>query len=270
MPNTVASEQSYTLDDGLGARTLEHQAAFGDVDVLEVGRTLAADPAIEQAIRARASRYTLVDPSLLTPVRAIERRGAALRITSAAADGVRLSHMLADLEFGNIALTDSGVLELAKSVLRAAALLHHHPGLVSHGAINPAHVVVRQNRSVILTDGVFGGAFEVLQWHRNQIWRQFAIAMPISASMHRYDQRADVTQAAAVVLAIALRRQLTADEYPRAIPDLVLEATPVDGPSYASALRMWLLQALQLHPRCVLASAVDAYQLFRQVVAAAR
>lgn len=269
MPNMVASEQSYTLDDGLGARTLEHQGTFGHVDVLDVGRLLGSDPAIEQALRARAPRYALVDPSLLTPVRAIERRGAVLRITSAASDGVRLSHLLADLEFGNITLTDAGILELAKSVLRAAALLHHHPGLVSHGAINPAHIMVRQNRSVVLTDGIFGGAFELLQWHRDQIWRQFAVAMPRSASVHRFDQRADVTQVAAVVLAIALRRQLRADEYPRAVPDLVLEATSIEGPPFASALRMWLLQALHLHPRCVLASAVDAYQLFRQVLASA-
>jgi hypothetical protein len=270
MANALASEQSYTLDDGLGARAFEHQALLGDVDVLDVARVLSTDPTIEQAIRARASRYTLVDPSLLAPVRAIERRGAVLRLTSAAVDGVRLSHLLADVEFGNITLTDPGILELSKSVLRAVALLHHHPGLVSHGAINPAHILVRQTRSVVLTDGVFGGAFELLQWHRDQIWRQFAVAMPISASVHRYDQRADVTQVAAVVLAIALRRQLRADEYPHAARELVMEATPLDGPPFASALRMWLLQALQLHPRCVLASGVDAYQFFRQVIAAAR
>ncbi|MBM3817759.1 MAG: hypothetical protein FJW14_01900 [Acidimicrobiia bacterium] len=270
MLDLVASAPSYTLDDGLGARALEHHAAFGAVDVLDMGRVLAADPAIEQAIRARAARSSLVAPSLLTPVRAIDRRGASLRITAAAAAGVRLSHLLADLEFGNIRLTDTGILELAKSVLRAVALLHHHPGLVSHGAINPAHIVVRPDRSIVLTDGVFGGAFELLPWHRDQIWRQFAVAMPMSASIHRYDQRADVTQVAAVVLAIALRRQLRADEYPGAARDLVMEATPADGPPFASSLRMWLLQALNLHPRCVLASAVDAYQMFRQVLATSR
>jgi hypothetical protein len=270
VPGSVLSEQIYTLDDGLGARTVEDHRTHGRVEVLDVGRALGTDPAIEHAIRTRASRYTLVDPSLLAPVRAIERRGSLLRITSAAPEGTRLSHLLADIEFGNITPTDSGLLELSKEIIRVVALLHRHPGMIAHGAINPSHIVVQPNGRVVLTDAVFGGAFELLQWHREQIWRQFGIAMPMSASLHRYDQRTDVTQVAAVVLAIALRRQLRIEEYPHAVRDLVLEATPGDGPPYASSLRVWLLQTLNLHPRSVLASAVDAYQMFRQVVAAAR
>jgi hypothetical protein len=264
------SEPSYTLDDGLGVRTIEQHPTHGPVDVLEVGRVLGANSAIEQAIRTRASRYSLVDPALMTPVRGIERRVTRLRITSTAPQGVRLSHLLADLEFGNITMTDAAIVELATAVIKAVARIHRHPGMIAHGAINPAHIVVRPDRSIILTDGVFGGAFELLQWHRDAIWRQFAIAMPMSASLHRFDQRADVTQMAAVVLALALRRQLRADEYPGAARDLVLEATPVDGPPFASSLRVWLLQSLHLHPRSVLASALDALQMFAQVLASAR
>jgi hypothetical protein len=264
------SVQSYTLDDGLGVRTIEHHPTHGQVDVLDVGRVLGGDAAVEQAIRARASRYTLVDGALIAHVRGIERRGAQLRITSAAPEGVRLSHLLADLEFGNVTLTDTGIIELATAVIKAVARVHRLPGMIAHGAINPAHIVVRPDKSIVLTDGVFGGAFEHLQWHRDQIWRQFGIAMPISASIHRFDQRADVTQLAAVVLAIAMRRQIRPDEYPRAARDLVLAATPLDGAPFASSLRVWLLQSLHLHPRAVLASALDALQMFAQVLATAR
>lgn len=262
-------ERHYTLDDGLGVRSLARHKSFGALDVLEVTRVLTAEPAVEHAIRARASRYAVVDPSLLAPVRGVDRRGVALRIAADAPQGVRLSRLLADLEFGNETLPDASVLELAATVIRAVALVHQLPGIVAHGAITPAHVVVTREGAVILTDSSFGGAFEALQWNREQLWRRFGVALPMSASMHRFDQRTDVTQLAAVVLAIVLRRQLRREEYPGSALDLVLQATPADGAPQTSALRMWLQQALQLHPRAVLASAVDAHQMFAQVMAAA-
>ena len=269
MANAVSSDHRYTLDDGLGIRSLEHHASHGLVEALEVTRLLTAEPAVEQAIRARASRYALIDRALIASVRGMERRGTALRIVADAPGGLRLSQLLADLEFGNVALPDASLLELAAAVIRVVAHVHRNPGVVAHGAISPAHVVVTRDRAVILTDSAFGGAFEALHWNREQMWRAFGVALPMSASTHRFDQRTDVTQLAAVVLALMLRRQLRADEYPRAVPDLVLEATPTGGPAHASALRMWLQQALQLHPRSVLSSAVDAHQMFAQVIAAA-
>ena len=270
MANAASLERQYTLDDGLGVRTVARHPAYGAVDVLEVTRVLTADAAVEQAIRARASRYALVDHSLLAAVRGIDRRGAALRIAADAPEGVRLSGLLADLEFGNETLSDATVLALAAVVIRAVALMHQQPGLVAHGAISPAHVVLTRTGTVVLTDGSFGGAFEALQWNRERLWREFGVALPMSASMHRFDQRTDVTQLAAVILAIVLRRQLRRDEYPRLAMDLVLQATPLDGGApHASALRMWLQQALQLHPRAVLSSAVDAHHMFAHVIAAA-
>jgi hypothetical protein len=269
MANAVAAEHRYTLDDGLGFRSLERHATYGTVEALQVTSALTADPAVEQAICSRASRYSLIQPSLVASVRAIDRRGTQLRVTADAPQGVRLSRLLADLEFGNETLAEGTLLELAAAVINAVATLHALPGIVSHGALNPTHIVLRHDGSVLLTDGVFGSAFELLYWNRQQLWRQFGLALPMSASTHRFDQRTDVTQLAAVVLAIALRRQLQADDYPRGVPDLVLQSTPSGGASHASALRMWLHQSLQLHPRSVLASAVDAKQLFAQVLAAA-
>jgi hypothetical protein len=268
MQHGLSQDRHDTLGDGLGVRALQAEAAYGAVDVLNVAPELASDPAIEQAIRARAARYAVIDPALMASVRHITRNGDALRIVADAPEGVRLSELLADLEFGNETLTDATLLDLTALVVRAIATIHQLPGIIAHGAITPAHIVMTPAGSVVLTDCVFGSAFEVLQWNRERVWREFGVALPISASMHRFDQRADVTQLGAVALAIALRRVLSADEYPRAVANLVLEATPIDGPAHASALRMWLQQTLQLHPRSVLSSAVDAHQMFAQVIAA--
>ena len=58
----------------------------------------------------------------------------------------------------------------------------------------------------MLTDAVFGPALEGLGRNREQLWREFGLALPASASLPRFDQRSDVTQVGAVVLAIAIRR----------------------------------------------------------------
>jgi hypothetical protein len=259
----------YTVDDGLGVRWIEADAAQGWLEVLEVAPALASHPAVEKEMRARAELYSGVAAGALAPVRRIERKGEALRSVAVLPDGIRLSDLLADLEFGNEVLNEAAMLELAATVIRAVAAVHEIPGGVAHGAVNPAHILLTWDGAAVLTDGQFGGALETLQKNREQLWREFGLALPASASLPRFDQRADVTQLGAVVLAITLRRQLRANEYPRGVGDLVIAATPDDAHSHSSALRMWLQQALQLHPRAVFGSAVGARLIFKEIVASA-
>ena len=266
----VLAARYHTLDDGLGLRAIETAPTLGTVDVLDLTQVLADAPIIDDAIRTRATRYAVIDPALVVPVRRIRRDGGTLRISFAVAEGQRLSALLADLESGRQTMTNTQLLELATSVIRAVASLHQLPGLVAHGAITPAHVVIRRDRTAVLTDAIFGSGIEALHWTRADLWKEFGIAMPAAARLHRFNQRADVTQLAAVVLAIALRRPIRRDEYLDAVDDLVVEGTPLDGAIHMSALRMWLRQALRLHPRSVLATAVDAWQMFSQVMAASR
>jgi hypothetical protein len=149
------------------------------------------------------------------------------------------------------------------------ASLHQLAGAPVHGALNPAHVIVRRDGSVLLTGAVFADALQALQCNREQLWRVFGIALPPSATLPRFDQRADVTQLGAVVLAIILRRSLTATEYPKGILDLVAAAAEGIrvGTSSRTALTMWLQQALQLHPKAMFATAGDAACAFTAVVA---
>lgn len=252
----------YQFNDGLGVRTLDPDPRQGRVETLHVSQTLAQHPAVEQVIRARAARYAELGTGTLTPVYRVDRDAAGLRVLAHAPDGVRLSEILSYLALGEATLPDAGMLELAAAVITAVAAVHQLPGGIVHGSLTPAHIVLCREGTAVLTDGVFGAAVEALQRNREQIWREFGLALPASANLPRFDQRADVTQLGACVLAIVLGRPLTADEYPRGIADLVIGAT------HNTALRMWLQQAMQLHPRAMFGNAVQAQKTFVDITAA--
>ena len=201
------------------------------------------------------------------PVRRLERSGASLHIVSEMPAGVRLSHLLAHLEATGEVVPESAIFELASLVINAVASLHAWPGGFAHGAINSAHVLLTNDGRVMITDSVFGAGLEVLQRNREGLWKQFRLAMPPAANLARFDQQADVTQMGAVILALFLQRPLKPNEYPRGVSDLVMTATEsasMPGPS-ASALRMWLQEALQIHARSAFRSAVEAQRTFADI-----
>ena len=199
----------------------------------------------------------------------IERAGASLRITSEMPVGVRLSSLLAHLESTGEVVPESAMLELSSLVINAVASLHGWPGGLAHGAISPAHVLLTNDGRIMLTDVVFGAAFEVMQRNREQLWKDFGLAMPAAAGMARFDQQADVTQMGALILAIVLQRPLRSGEYPRGVNDLVMTATESAAtrsvPDSSLATRMWLQEALLIHPRLAFRSAVEAQRSFADI-----
>ena len=239
------------------------------IETLDLDPMLAAQAVVEQAIRGRASRYADLDTRSFAPVRRIERTGESLQIISELPAGVRLSHLLEHLEATGEVVAEAAMLELASLVINAVASLHAWPGGLAHGAINPSHVLITNDGRVLLTDGVFGAGLEVLQRNREALWREFRLAMPAAASLARFDQQADVTQMGALILALILQRPLRVTEYPRGIADLVVtatESTTTPGAAdVTSALRMWLQEALQIHPRLAFRSAVEAQRAFADV-----
>lgn len=238
-------------------------------ETLELSPLLAARPAMEEAIRGRASRYADLDIRTFAPVRRIERNGISLHLVSEMPVGVRLSDLLAELEATGHVARESAMLELASLVINAVAALHAWPGGIAHGAITPAHVLITTDARVMLTDCVFGAGVELLQRNRETLWKEFRLAMPASASLAKFDQQADVTQLGAVILAIVVQREIRADEYPHGISDLVIRATEAaaaPGSDAVSALRSWLQQALQVHSRVAFRSAVDAQRAFADII----
>jgi hypothetical protein len=260
-----ATSGGYALGDGLGMREVVEEPGRERVEVLTVAEALTSDDT-EYGIRTRVGALAGIPTTAVAPVYRLERRGAVLQITAALPDGARLSTILEQLHMGSISLTDDALVELVARVIRAVAALHAAPGVLAHGALTPAHIVVTP-RDVVLTDAVFGSVLQGLSWNREQMWRTFRVALPPAANEVRFDQRTDVCQLGAVALAIVLRRPLTADEYPRASASLVAAAT--DRLACGSAMRMWLQQSLQLHPRATFASVVEAGQAFAEMLAAA-
>jgi regulator of extracellular matrix RemA (YlzA/DUF370 family) len=258
----------YALNDGLGERSVLMQPPHGQVEILTLAPALASHAAAEPAIRARAERMADIVAPAVSAVRRVERDAKGMRVVADAVTGIRLSDVLLQLEGGSNILSHAAMLELASAVIRALAVLHGVSTGLAHGAVTPAHIVLRQDGTAVLTDSVFGTALESLEWNREKLWREFHVALPAAASLPRFDQRADVTQLGAVILAIALRRRLRDNEYPRCAADLVIAATAAPAAHGASALRMWLQQALQLHPRSMFASAIEALRAFLEITSA--
>jgi hypothetical protein len=259
-----------TLEDGLGVRRLDVDAAEGSaIEVLELPPALTALAGFEAAVRLRIEQLASEPIEGVARVRRLERDGTRLLVVADHVDGLRLPDLLLEAAKGNIPLSQPAALELSGRLTRIVSALHRIPGF-AHGAITPSHVVVTRTGSVVLTDAVFGPAIEGLQLNREQLWNRFRLALPASASLPRFDQRADVAQLGATVLAVALGRSLRASEYPRAINEVVIAATlaakPGETGTSASALRMWLQESLCLHPRANFASAPDAERAFAQVL----
>jgi hypothetical protein len=260
--------QPFSLDDGLGIRRIESDGRT-HTEILELAPALASQVMVEHAIRGRASRYADLDIRSFAPVRRIERIRSSLHILSEMPAGIRLSDLLEYLESSGEVVPESAMLELASLVVNAVASLHAWPGGLAHGALNPSHVLITNDGRVMLTDCVFGAGLEVLQRNRENLWKEFRLAMPPSASLARFDQQADVTEMGAIILAIVLQRPLRLHEYPRGVSDLIMtatesSATPGSAAS-SSELRTWLQEALQVHPRVAFRSAVESQRSFADI-----
>jgi hypothetical protein len=253
-------------EDGFGVRRIVDDPRLGLVERLELAPALSSWPA-EQAIRARAAHLTSAYADAYGRVLRIERSGESLAIVSAIPDGIPLSDVLAALEFKTLTLSNDELLAMARSVIDAVAAIHARLTTRSHGALTPAHIIIQRDGATILTGAVFAEALQALERNREALWREFGLALPSSASLPRLDQRGDVTQLGAAVLAIAVRRTLRRDEYPRGTSDVVSEVTLSDDAMKNARLRSWLQDTLQLHGRVVFASAVEAAEVFRDIQA---
>jgi len=254
-------------EDGFGARSIIEDPQLGRIERLDLTPALAT-PTSEQAIRARAAYHNSLEDNPLGRVIRIARTGDALSVFSVTPDGVPLSEVLAGLEFKTISLSGEELLELAASIVTALATMHEKMPSMAHGALTPAHIVLQRDGSTVLTGAVYGDALQALQRNREHLWRDFGVALPTAASLPRFDQRGDVTQLGAVVLAITERRSLRNDEYPKKAHEMAMAASVSANPATDSKLRAWLQDALQVHGRVSFSSGVDAARAFHEVLPA--
>lgn len=264
MFSRVAFEPPSIRQDGFGVRTVEVVPGLGSVERLTLSPPLSS-PGAEQAIRARAAHLMHIDPAPVARVLRVER-AARLSILAPLPDGATLADVLAALEFGTLTLSNDEVLELATSVVRAAAALHRALGALPHGALSPGHVVIRRDATALFTGAVFADALQMLARSREALWREFGLVLPPAARAPQLDRRGDVVQLGSLVLATALRRALRRDEVPADLGALVAEVSLLADGAGNARLQGWLRDSLQLDGRVVFDSAGPAGRRFERLM----
>ena len=187
------------------------------LELLRLREELALLPACEFALRERTARLANFRHTCFTRVRRIDRTAAPdarLIVVSEHVPGTRLSEILADTERHGLDLDINAALCLLRQLLGAVALLHENVRSVAHGALGPDRVVVTADARVVVVEHVLGSALERLELTRERLWRDFTIAVPPSAGVPRFDQRADVTQVGLTALSLVFGRPLRTEEFP--------------------------------------------------------
>jgi len=252
------------FEDGLGERLYAVGAGNEPLEVLKISSELSSVPSFEEFLRQQALRLADFRHDAFGRVRAVERldaRGSTLVVISDHVRGVRLSDVLAGAAKRGITLDFSAAAWLIRQLVLATATFHETYPDLCHGAIGVERLVVTPDGRLVLVEYVLGPALEDMRFSQERYWRELGIALPRPIGLPHFNQTADITQVGAVALALILGRRLTADDYPHKTAALADGATARTGDAPAplpAAVRNWLRRALQIEPRGIFTSAIDA------------
>ncbi|HZB25121.1 MAG TPA: PEGA domain-containing protein, partial [Vicinamibacterales bacterium] len=263
------------FSDGLGDRVVSADPTTGElVQILRVNPALTAVPSFEFALRERVARLANFRHGYYARVRRVDRaqsQSSALALVSDHVEGTRLSEILRVAEERGLQLDINAALCLIRQLVPALVLLHENARDAAHGLVGPERLLVTANGRLVIAEHVCGAAIEQMQYGRERLWHEFRVAMPPSAGIPRFDQRADVTGIGVVALSLILGRQLRDDEFPRKLADLLAEATERtalgDEQPLSAPLRSWLARALQVDVRRAFASAPEALAALEEISA---
>ena len=263
------------FSDGIGDRVVSTDPTTGElVQVLRINPALTAVPSFEFALRERVARLANFRHVYFARVRRVDRAPGyptALSLVSDHVEGTRLSEILRVAEERNLHLDINAALCLIRQLVPALSLLHENARDAAHGLVAPERLIVTPQGRLVIAEHVCGAAVEQMQYGRERLWHELRVAMPPSAGIPRFDQRADVTGIGVVALSLILGRQLKNDEFPRGAADLLNaarertalgEEQPLTAP-----LRSWLARALQVDVRRAFASAPEALAAFDEITA---
>jgi hypothetical protein len=263
------------FSDGIGDRVVSTDPTTGElVQVLRINPALTAVPSFEFALRERVARLANFRHVYFARVRRVDRAPGyptALSVVSDHVEGTRLSEILRVAEERNLHLDINAALCLIRQLVPALALLHENARDAAHGLVAPERLIVTPQGRLVIAEHVCGAAVEQMQYGRERLWHELRVAMPPSAGIPRFDQRADVTGVGVVALSLILGRPLKNDEFPRGAAELLNaarertalgEEQPLTAP-----LRSWLARALQIDVRRAFASAPEALTAFDEITA---
>lgn len=244
------------------------------MQILRINPALTAVPSFEFALRERVARLANFRHGYYARVRRVDRaqpHSSALALVSDHVEGTRLSEVLRVAEERGLQLDINAALCLIRQLVPALVLLHENARDAAHGLVGPERLVITANGRLVIAEHVCGAAVEQMQYGRERLWHEFRVAMPPSAGIPRFDQRADVTGIGVVALSLVLGRPLRDDEFPRKLSDLLAEARERtalgDEQPLSAPLRSWLARALQVDVRRAFASAPEALGALEEISA---
>ena len=274
-PHTYGPTEALLFSDGLGDRVVAADAATGElVQVLRINPALTAVPSFEFALRERVARLANFRHLSYSRIRRVDRaqgHATALALVSDHVEGTRLSDILRVAEERHLHLDINAALCLVRQLVPALAVLHENARDTAHGLVAPERLIVSAQGRLVVAEHVCGAAIEQMQYGRERLWHELRVAMPPSAGIPRFDQRADVTGIGVVALSLVLGRPLRGDEFPRGVNDLLNEARERtalgDEAPISPALRGWLARALQVSLRDAFSSSAEALTALDQLMA---
>jgi hypothetical protein len=227
--------------------------------------------AFESLIRDRVTRLsTFEDERFAQPVR-VERDPATgeLTVLSEFITGSRVSDLLEATADAAIVPGVDVALGYLLDSLPALTLLHSIAG-ITHGLIDVSRTVLTPDGQVVFLDPVFGSSVERLNLSRQRLWKRFGIASPAGDASVHLDAAADIAQVSLGAVALVLGRNLRPDEYPEALPSLLMEVIEVaqirGSAAFATGLQRFLQRTLPIPGRRPYATADEAIGDVRQLV----
>ena len=260
------ANDNVTFRDGIGERrtTLDPQGQPLH-ELLCIRGELSAVPSFEFALRERVSRLATFRHAYYSQIKSVERLTgpeSTLGLLSDRVDGIRLSELFASTAARGLNLDINAAICLIRQLVPAVAQLHESSPDIAHAALGPERIVVTPNARLVITEYALGAALEQLRYSQERYWKDLRIALPRSAGLPHFDQRADVTQLGVVALSLILGRLLRDDEYPSRIGDVVASAWAVSPKGgfepLPPGIRGWLGRSLQLDARNSFANAIEA------------
>ena len=219
-----SSESSSGYEDGLGRRVLAFDRESGDMR-----ERLRLRPELTAFARALQDRLPVIagleDERFAKPRSLEPDPDGRLSVLSEYVPGRRLSDVLeAAGDHGIVAGIDAGLGVLLELL---PALSRLHDAGVTHGALAPGRIMITPGGQIVLLDAVYAEALQRLQLTRKRLWTELRLAFPSTAGAPRFDQAADLTQAAMVAAALIVGRPLRDDEYPDGIAALRKEIVEI-------------------------------------------
>jgi hypothetical protein len=257
LPSSVSSSGHI---DGLGRRVLAFDRETGAIlERLHLRPELAA---FETPIRQRVDLLASFDDERFARPGSVERDRCTgdLTVLSEFVGGSRLSDLLETAEESEIVPGVDVALGFLLEALSAISSFHSATKC-SHGLIDSSRLVVTPAGQVIFLDAAFGSVIERLGLTASRLWKEFGIAAPHGDGQIRLDVTADIAQIALGAVMLVIGRRLREEEYPDAIPTLLMEVVEIaqirGSHVFATSLQRLLQRSLPLPGRRPYASADD-------------